>query len=398
MDNSGPQSAAPDTQPAPVFAEPAAPPPIIPPPPRAPVMPPPLVPPPPPRSPRRTGFGWKVLTGVLLVLLLFSMLANLRHLVGGFFSLAGARSHRTGPQFQETVIEDNRARSKIAVLDIDGLISGGYIGAGEMSLVELIAGQLEWAKEDSDVKAVILRIDSPGGEVLASDEIARAIREFQEDSGKPVIASMGGLAASGGYYVAVPCRWIVANELTITGSIGVIMHGYNYRGLMDKIGVRPQVFKSGRFKDMMSGDRAESEITTEETEMLQKLINETYHRFKEVVADGRRSSAEANHGRGHALVANWADYADGRVLSGREAADLGFVDELGNFKKAVERAKKLADVSDANLIEYQLPFNLGNLFRLFGKTDVHTVKVDIGLDLPRLSVGRMYFLFLPGAK
>jgi protease-4 len=176
------------------------------------------------------------------------------------------------------------------------------------------------------------------------------------------------------------------------------MHGYNYRGLLDKVGVRPEVFKSGRFKDMMRGDKAESEITPEETEMLQKLIDETYKRFKQVVADGRRTAAEANHGKGHALAADWAEYADGRVLSGRQAADLGFVDELGNFKKAVERAKQLAGVSDANLIQYQIPFNLGNLFRLFGKTDVHTVKVDLGLDLPRLSVGRMYFLFLPGAK
>jgi protease-4 len=361
-------------------------------------MPPPLVPPAPPRPRGRTGFGWKALAVVLLVLLLVSVLANVRHLVGSFFSLAGARTHRTGPQFQETVLKDNGARSKIAVLDIDGIISGGYLAAGDLSLVELIAGQLEWAKDDSEVRAVILRIDSPGGEVLASDEIARAIREFQEDSGKPVIASMGGLAASGGYYVAAPCRWIVANELTITGSIGVIMHGYNYRGLLDKVGVRPEVFKSGRFKDMMRGDKAESEITPEETEMLQNLINETYKRFKQVVADGRRASAEANHGQGHALAADWADYADGRVLSGRQAADLGFVDELGNFKQAVERAKQLAGVSEANLIQYQIPFTLGNLFRLFGKTDAHTVKVDLGLDLPRLSVGRMYFLFLPGAK
>jgi protease-4 len=398
MDNSGPQNAAPITQPAPAIAGPVAPPPIIPPPPRAPVMPPPLVSPPPPRPRGRTGFGWKVLAVVLLVLLLFSVLGNLRHLIGGIFSLAGVRTHRTGPQFQETVLEDNRARSKIAVLDIDGIIGGGYLAAGDLSLVELIASQLEWAKDDSEVRAVILRIDSPGGEVLASDEIARAIREFQEESGKPVIASMGGMAASGGYYVAVPCRWIVANELTITGSIGVIMHGYNYRGLLDKVGVRPEVFKSGRFKDMMRGDKAESEITPEETEMLQKLIDETYKRFKQVVADGRRTAAEANHGKGHALAADWAEYADGRVLSGRQAADLGFVDELGNFKKAVERAKQLAGVSDANLIQYQIPFNLGNLFRLFGKTDVHTVKVDLGLDLPRLSVGRMYFLFLPGAK
>jgi protease-4 len=373
------------------------PPPIVPPPPRPPVTPP-LAPPPPPRPPARTGAGWKVLAIVLLVLLLFSVLANVRHVVGSLFAMADGGSRRASSKLQETVLEDNGARAKIAVLDIDGIITGGYIGAGDLSLVDLIADELDRARDDANVKAVILRVDSPGGEVLASDDIARAIREFQEDSGKPVIASMGGLAASGGYYVSAPCQWIVANELTITGSIGVIMHGYNYRGLLDKIGVRPEVFKSGKFKDMMRGDKAESEISPEETQMLQNLINETYRRFKEVVADGRHGAAEANQGKGRKLASDWTDYADGRVLSGKQAYDLGFVDELGDFKTAVARAKKLAGIPEANLVQYGLPFELADLFRFFGKTDVHTVKVDLGLDLPRLSMGRMYFLFEPEAR
>src|SRR4029079_10112350 len=103
------------------------------------------------------------------------------------------------------------------------------------------------------VKAVILKIDSPGGEVMASDDISRALVQFQEKHKKPVIASSRVLAASGGYYVAAPCRWIVANELTITGSIGVILSSLNYRGLMDKVGIEPVVFKSGKFKDMLRG-------------------------------------------------------------------------------------------------------------------------------------------------
>src|SRR5205814_8019240 len=133
---------------------------------------------------------------------------------------------------------------------------------------------------------VLLKVDSPGGEVLASDDIYRAIKDFQSHSRKPVVASMGSLAASGGYYISSPCRWIVANELTITGSIGVIMSSWNYRGLMDKVGLRPEVYKSGKFKDMLSGSKKEEEITPEEKEMVQKLVNDTFGKFKSVVSEG----------------------------------------------------------------------------------------------------------------
>src|SRR5262245_15714229 len=106
-------------------------------------------------------------------------------------------------------------------------------------MVEFIQDQFKFAARDSRFKAVLLKVDSPGGEVLASDDIYRAIQDFQKESGKPVVASMGSLAASGGYYVSAPCRWIVANELTITGSIGAIFHSFNYRGLMATAGLRP---------------------------------------------------------------------------------------------------------------------------------------------------------------
>ena len=127
-------------------------------------------------------------------------------------------------------------------------------------MVDVIQAQLDRAKDDKHVKAVILKVDSPGGEVMASDQINKAIVKFQEDSKKPVVCSMGSLAASGGYYISAPCRWIVADDLTITGSIGVIMHGYNYRGLMDKVGVLPMTFKSGKYKDMLSPDRSTNDI------------------------------------------------------------------------------------------------------------------------------------------
>ena len=141
-----------------------------------------------------------------------------------------------GPRLEEIIKEDNDAPNKIALIEVNGIITGQAVDQGGHSMVDVIRAQLKRAQEDERVKAVILKVDSPGGEVLASDEINRAIADFQKKARKPVVASMGSLAASGGYYVSVPCRWIVANELTITGSIGVIMSAWNYRGLMDKVG------------------------------------------------------------------------------------------------------------------------------------------------------------------
>ncbi|HOF48532.1 MAG TPA: signal peptide peptidase SppA [Verrucomicrobiota bacterium] len=292
-------------------------------------------------------------------------------------------------------MDDQGGRDKVAVIDIEGIIFGGLLGGGSSGPVEMVREQLKRAESDHAVKAVLLRIDSPGGEVLASDEINRSLAEFQQRSGKPIVASMGSVAASGGYYVAAPCRWIVANPLTITGSIGVIMRGYNYRGLMNKVGVRPEVYKSGRFKDMLRGDKAEEDILPEEREMVQSLVDTTFRRFKEVVVEGRQSPYRLSEDGGRALVDNWEDYVDGRVFSGRQAYDWGFVDELGNFKTALDRAKTLAQIDRARIIRYEQPFELGNLFRLFVRTETPAIHVDLGIEFPPIQTGRLYFLFLP---
>jgi protease-4 len=265
-----------------------------------------------------------------------------------------------------------------------------------------VEDQLKLAGKDDRVKAVLLKVNSPGGEVLASDDIYNAILKFQNEHNKPVIASMGSLAASGGYYVSAPCRWIVANELTITGSIGVIMHGYNYRGLMNKVGLRPMVFKSGRFKDMLSGEKDLDKLTPaekadfeEEEAMVTKMINETFERFKTVVAEGRKFSNNRNQlnkdgSTGRPLSAKWASLADGRILSGKEALEHGFVDELGNWRTAVKRAQTLAGIDKADLVTYQMPFSLGNLLGLLGKSETKSIKVDLGFDMPKLTAGLYY--------
>jgi protease-4 len=228
---------------------------------------------------------------------------------------------------------------------------------------------------------------------MASDDISRALITFQEREKKPVIAAMAGLAASGGYYVSAPCRWIVANELTLTGSIGVIMQTFNYRGLMDKVGVAPTVFKSGRFKDMLSGSKKPEDVDPAEHKMVQEMVMETFSKFKTVVREGRQKASTANKGSGKTLVSDWEDYADGRVLTGKKAFELGFVDELGNFQTAVERTKQIAGIKgDARIVRYQEPFDLSKVFGMLGKTESRGMKIDVGLDFPRLEAGRLYFL------
>jgi protease IV len=336
-----------------------------------------------------------MLFAVLLLLLLgISVLFNLSHFLGAFSPMSVTRAHLSGPRLEEVISEDNDAPgSKIAVLDIDGIITSRAIDQSGYNMVDVIKAQLKRAEEDEKVKAVILKVDSPGGEVLASDAIARAVAEFQKKRhGKPVVCSMGSLAASGGYYVSAPCRWIVAHDLTITGSIGVIMSTWNYRGLMDKVGLRPETFKSGKYKDMLSGSREPDSITPEEREMIQALIDGTYGKFKSVVAEGRKLAHEQNKDKGRTLGEEWADYADGRILSGTEAFKLGFVDELGTFDDAVKRAKSIAGIRNANLVEYQQRFDLSDLFRLFGQTDSKAIKVDLGMETPKLKAGQLYFL------
>jgi protease-4 len=352
-------------------------------------MPPMMANPPPPpyySHPIRQGRGWKYFALFLLFILVSIMGLNF------LLFLAGGSTLHSGSRFQEVMVEDQGSENKIAVIKVEGMITGAMLD-GVHDLVTLIRDQLKIAKRDTAVKAVLLKVDSPGGEVMASDEIHNLIQAFQADTGKPVIASMGSLAASGGYYVSAPCRWIVANELTITGSVGVIMQGYNYRGLMDKVGVRPQTYKSGKFKDMLSGSKSENEILPEEKQMVQALIDQTYSRFTNIVVKGRAEAAKANKEKGRALSPEWRQLVDGRVFSGKEAYEHGFVDQVGNFETAVAAARDLARIGSANLVRYEVPFDLLSVMRLLGKTDTgKSVKLDLGLDLPRIWPGRMYFL------
>ena len=173
------------------------------------------------------------------------------------------------------------------------------------------------------------------------------------------------------------------------------MSAWNYRGLMDKVGVLPQVYKSGKYKDMLSGSREPDSITPEERAMVQKLIDETFSKFKQVVSNGRQRAYDKNKDtkdKGRELARDWQDYADGRVLSGTEACKLGFVDELGDFEDALKRCQALTGITGANVIQYQQRYDFSDFLRLFGKSDSKAVKVDLGMEMPKLEAGHLYFL------
>ena len=337
-----------------------------------------------------------LILALLVVLLLFS---NFLSFIFGPLMVADGMG--ASSRLHEMTVEDNHSAHKIAVIPVEGIITSADGGSG-YGMVDLIEDQLKMAAKDDRVKAVLLKVNSPGGEVLASDDIYNAIMRFQKEHDKPVIASMSSLAASGGYYVSAPCRWIVANELTITGSIGVIMHAYNYRGLMNKVGLRPMVFKSGRFKDMLSGEKDLEKLSPdekaeieEESAMINKMVIETFEKFKSVVAEGRKASSRENASNsggatGRPLNTDWERLADGRILSGKEAYEHGFVDELGGWRVAIDRAQTLAGIEDADLVTYQMPFNLGNLFGFLGKAESRSIKLDLGLDMPHLKAGLYY--------
>ena len=228
---------------------------------------------------------------------------------------------------------------KIGVVSITGTISSSKKISSELE---------EFAKDDS-IRAIILRINSPGGGVGASQEIYREVQKITPQ--KPVVVSMGSVAASGGYYVAAPATKIVSNPGTITGSIGVFIQFVRLEELLNKIGVDLEIVKSGEFKDMGSPDR---KLTQRDRDILDALIKDLQGQFVTAVASGRNLSVEKVQ-----------EIADGRIFSGARAKDLGLVDFMGNFQDAVEITKKIVGI-----------------------------KGDVALVYPKKSTGEWWKLFL----
>ena len=231
--------------------------------------------------------------------------------------------------FMATLGEDGLPTGgpKVAVVEIEGIIVDGAAAVRE----------LREHADNPSIKAVVLRINSPGGVVAPTQEIFAAIQRARK-AGKPVVASLGAVAASGGYYVAVAADRIYANPGTLTGSIGVVMQLANLEGLLKKVGVDYVVVKAGAYKDVGNFART---MSPEERKMLQALLDDVYSQFVEAVSEGRGLEKK-----------DVLAFAEGRIYSGQQALALKMVDELGGFEEAVEAAGKLANISGRPKLVY----------------------------------------------
>ncbi len=249
--------------------------------------------------------------------------------------------------WQEQVVEGS-GTSKIVQLVVNGTItqSQDIFSTDSFNAVDFIS-QLDQAIEDDAVKAVVIMVNSPGGEVVASDEIHRKVLETKQ-AGKPVVISMGAMAASGGYYISAPANRIFANPSTLTGSLGVIFTIPNYQGTADWLGYKENVIKSGKHKDIGSPLR---ELTPEEWDIFEKLVDESYQQFVDIIAEGRQIPREE-------VLA----MADGRIYSGRQAKELNLIDEFGSLEDATNYAIQSVGLAEAQIIQYSQPVTFRSLF------------------------------------
>ena len=256
----------------------------------------------------------RILLGLVAIVGLLAFFFILLFVIDQYVSRSGSRKFAFG--------------DKIAVVEIRGLITQSQ------GIIE----ELHQFNDDEGVKAIILRIDSPGGGVGPSQEIYREVLKIKSNKKKKVITSMGSVAASGGYYIASASDLIVANPGTITGSIGVLMEFTNIEELFRKIGIKGVVLKSGEHKDIGSPFR---EMTPEEKRLIQSVIDNVHQQFIQAVADGRKIDR-----------LKVAQVADGRILTGEQAKQLGLVDQLGNLQDAIDTAAKMVGIEGKPVVLY----------------------------------------------
>ena len=291
-----------------------------------------------PPAARPSGSGWRIFLSIMLVL---SVIAN----VLMFVMLIGLLAvFATGQRdvLAEQVVREGPSRNRIAMVTVQGIIHG--------DLANDVYRQLKAAREDRRVKGVIIRVNSPGGTISASDQIYKEIQKYREEVKKPVVAFMQGVAASGGYYTSVACEKIVAEPTTLTGSIGVISGWFVVRELLEeKLGILPVTVKSGQKKDWPSSFR--EPVPEELTYMQDKLITPAYERFLQIVAEGRKESLTPEEVR---------QLSDGSIYGAQEALEVKLIDEIGYLDRAVEMVKSMAGIDEAEVVEFRKPFSLAD--------------------------------------
>lgn len=333
------------------------------------VVPPPPVPPLPTAPTPRRRSAWRILAWLCFVLSVLINIGLFVTLLGtvAFFSLgsqAGA--------FTESVIQSGSRSKKIVVINVEGVINS--------RLASRVRRQLKMAAKDDAVVGLIVRVNSPGGTISASDQIYNEILKFREREKKPVLAFMQGVAASGGYYASAACEEIMAEPTAITGSIGVILSYFVLEDLLgEKLGVLPVVVKSGERKDWPSSYH---KPTQEQLQYLQdQLIEPAYDRFLSIVQKSRQD---------HLSPEEVEVLADGSIFSAKVAQENRLIDEIGYLDDAVTRMGSMANVSKALVVEYREPFTVRDLVGLRGRSGLLKIDQD---TLHKLSTPQVLYLW-----
>lgn len=298
---------------------------------------------------QRRSRGWLIALSIIVGIVLSCAILPL----GGFALLliaAGGSDTAGGPlpaaRWEEQLVSGSGI-DQLVIIEVNGEIGAGTDAFSlQLSQADLLS-QIRQAADDPLVKAVVLRVDSPGGGVVASSEIHAELKRLRE-AGKTLVVSMGSTAASGGYYISTAAEKIYANPDTFTGSLGVILSLTNYQEGFEKLGLKSIVYKSGPLKDIGSPTR---EPTAEEQAVLQAIVDEAYQGFVDVIVEGRELPRE-----------QVLQIADGRIYTGAQAQELGLVDELGNLEQAIAGARELAGLGeDATVVRYTRSSSLRSL-------------------------------------
>jgi len=292
---------------------------------------------------------------------------------------------RVRPLEEETV--EGRGDAKIVIVELAGVLSDAesapILSVGNppahVPLLVRLREELMKASDDSKVRAIVLRINSPGGTVTASDIIYRELMLFRERARVPIVAVLMDVAASGGYYAALAADTIVAHPTTVTGSIGTIMLTVNAQGLMDKLGLAPITVKSGEHKDMGSPFRA---LTPDERKIFQSVIDDLHGQFVKLVAERRRLPREAA-----------AQLADGRIYTAEQALRLKLVDAIGYMPDALATARREAQLKDARIVVYKRPRQYRATYYAQAETDGSALEAALA-PLARLGMTGPRFLYL----
>ncbi len=362
MNDQPPQSPSPD-QPAgqapQMGARPAAPPPQY--------APPPYV-----IRPRRSVLRG-ILTGVVVLLLLLSLVLNVY--------LAVLLAIQLDMPLATKVLHEGEENQTVAVYGVYGMITGRTAEQFNLFCRQVL--------DDKNVKAVVLRVDTGGGGVSASDQIHDMVKRLRS-SGRTVVVSMGGVAASGGYYISAPAEVIFAEETTITGSIGVIAQWFVLKEGLQKLGVKPVVLKSTHAEQWKDEGNWFEEPNPEHRAHLLELLNRMQARFEEVVKAGRGGELKPAAAPGAGEPQGEYEAFNGKVYLAREAKELGLVDEIGYLHQAIDRAAGLARLSKPRVVEYAAREPL--LKKLIGVESTPGLTVDAGL-LERLETPRILLLW-----